>query len=127
MSNQLIPYEQRVPCQETFEQTLKIFEERQITAVGVANVPEDARWGNTCASYPGMLRTFRISHFSWHHLASPRQACQFLTETSGRVYHGHKLQAEGFSTLGPFGFDQLMEDFQKAFEEKGYVLRAREP
>ena len=123
MSNQIIPYEQRVPRQETFEQTLKIFEERQITAVGVINVPEDGRWGNTCVSYPGMIRTHRISHYSLHQFESSRQACQFLTETDGRMYRGFKLQAEGFETVGPFGFDQITEDFRKAFEAKGYVFR----
>ncbi len=90
-----IPQADRIPCNGTFDELLKVFEEKQITMGAVYNVPNDERWMNTCVSYSGMRKMHRTYHFAWHKLDTPKKACLFAVETNGRVYRKHKLEAEG--------------------------------
>ncbi len=122
MADTQVPHAERIPCTGTLEQLLKVFEEKQVTVVAVSNVPNDNRWPNTCVSYPGMRKIHCTYHFAWHKLETPKQACQFMFETNGRIYRKRKLEAEGICTNGPFGFEQLMEGTCKYLEDSGFVL-----
>jgi len=126
MATNILPVIERIPCVGTYSQLLQVFKERRITAVAVINIPHDERWSNTTESYPGMRKICHVFHLAWHELETPEQACQFMFETNGRTYRSYKLRAEGMCTVGPFGFDQFIEQTRKSLELSGFIANSVE-
>ncbi len=126
MATSTLPVIERIPCVGTYEQLLQVFKERRITAVAVINIPNDKRWSNTTESFPGMRKIHHVFHLAWHELETPERACQFMFETNGRTYRRYKLIAEGMCTIGPFGFDQFIEQTRKSLELNGFISGSEE-